>query len=105
MLHQAMQFSCGLDDPLFSWSGAILKWSKLYLLVIFAKQVRWKKSLLCGLCFLFQQRSGIEEKSGGLMKDLTSSWDLFPPGLNTAFAVLGKVGVDEGREADYATKK
>lgn len=55
--------------------------------------------------FLFQQRSGIEEKSGGLMKDLTSSWDLFPPGLNTAFAVLGKVGVDEGREADYATKK
>lgn len=44
-------------------------------------------------------------ESRGLMKDLASSWDRFPPGINTAFAVLGKVGVDEHPEADYATTK
>lgn len=44
-------------------------------------------------------------ESRGLMKDLASSWDQFPPGINTAFAVLGKVGVDEHPEADYATTK
>lgn len=55
--------------------------------------------------FLFQQSSGIDEKKEDLIKNLTSSWDWFPPGINTAFAELGKAGVAEGPEADYSAKK
>lgn len=39
------------------------------------------------------------------MKDHPLSWGCFPSGTDTAFAEVGKAGVDEGPKADCATEK
>lgn len=39
------------------------------------------------------------------MKDHPSSWGCFPSGTDTAFAEVGKAGVDEGPKADCAPEK